>query len=108
MENSKADRVERGIAGRFEFVAGVDARRFHEESAARRAAVDTGSNKVDKRAIQEEERLDDFLATVTDLRAQLRQERAQRKAEDKKILDDIVKTTATMKRALLEAVGGSN
>jgi hypothetical protein len=108
MENSKADRIEKGIARRFELVAGIDARRFHKESAARRAAVDTVSNKVDTRALQEEERLDDFLATVTDLRAQLRQERARRKAADTKIMDDIVKTTATMKRALLQAVGGSN
>jgi hypothetical protein len=108
MENSKADRVERGIALRFELIAGTDARRFHEESAARRAAVDMVSQKADNRALQEEERLDDFLATVMDLRAQLREERARRKAADMKILDDIAKTTATMKRALLEAVGGSN
>lgn len=108
MENSKADRVERSIALRFELAAGTDARRFHEESAARRAAVDMVSQKVDKRALQEEGRLDDFLARVTDLRSQLREERARRKAADNKILDDIVKTHATMNRALLAAVGESD
>jgi hypothetical protein len=108
LENSKSDKIEGGVIRRFENVAGIIARRFHEESASRRAAVEIARNKVQIAVNQEEQRLDDVLSVISDLRAKIRRERAERKGADEKILQEIVQTTVTMKRALLEAVGDVN
>jgi hypothetical protein len=105
LENAKSDKIEGGVIRRFENVAGIVARRFHEESASGRAAVELVHNKVESAVQQDEQRLDDVLAIISDLRAKIRRERAERKAADEKILQEIVQTTVTMKRALLEAVG---
>jgi hypothetical protein len=108
IENSKFDKIEGGVVRRFENVAGMVARRFHEESAARRAAVELMTRKIQASACQDEERLDDVLAVITEVRVKIRRERAERKAADQKILEEIVNTTVSMKYALLQAVGEGN
>ena len=104
MENSKSDKIEGGVIGRFEEVVGSLARRFHEESAARRSAIDLVREKVQKAVDQEELSFDGFLAQISELRAQISRERAERKAADKKIIEEIAKTTIFMKRALIQAM----
>ena len=108
MENSKSDKIELGIARRLDAVAGMLNRRFHEESAARQAAIDKIRKKVEHSLKKEERRSDDLLATITDLRAQIKKESATRKAQDQKIIEEIIQTTAAMKRALLAAVSGGS
>jgi hypothetical protein len=108
IQNSKSDKIEGGIVSRFENVAGNLARRFHEESAARRAAIELVREKVQKAVHQEEQSFDDVLAVISELRAKISTERAERKAADKKMLEEIVKSTVSMKRALLEAVGNAD
>lgn len=104
IEEAKSTKIESGIIRRYESVAGGIARNFHQESAARRAAFELTKEQVSKFAQQEDQRGDDVLQTIQHLRQRIRQERLDRQAADKRILDEIVQTTVTMKRALLAAV----
>jgi hypothetical protein len=106
IENSKSDKIEGGIVRRYESLSGSLARQFHQECAESRGAVDSLQRKVDKVVHQDQQRLEDVLEVVFKIREELRRERELRMAEDKRLLNKIVKTTATMKRALLAAVGG--
>ena len=108
IESSKSHKIEGGVVRRFEHVAGVLAQSFHEESAARRADVVAVQQRVQEAVNQEAKSYDDFLAAISDLRAKVSKERAERKAADQRIIDDIVRTTVSVKRALLEAVADSS
>ena len=105
IENSTSDKIEGGIVRRYEQLAGVIARQYHQECASRRAAMEEIKKKIDIVAHQDQRRLEGTLATIEDLREQLRRERANRIAADTKIKNEIARTTAAMKRALLAAVG---
>ena len=106
--SSKSNKIEGGIVRRYEEVAGTVAYRYSQESAARHASLSLLSDKVQEFAAQEENKLDDFLDTIRSIRMQLKEEREARKAADQKILNDVVKTTAAIKRALLDSVVGSS
>jgi len=102
LEAFKADKREGGMVRRFEGMVGTMARRIQEESAARVAAVEMASKQLKEISEIDVRRGDGFLTTIQQLRAQIKQERMQRQAQDRIILDRIVQTTATMKRAVLE------
>lgn len=108
IEESKSNKIEGGVIRRYESVAGKIARDFHEEAAERRSAIEMTKQKLQGYVDREEQRGDDILQTIQILRQKIRQERQERQAADKRILDEIVKTTVAMKRALLAAVGEGN
>jgi hypothetical protein len=107
MEDAKSEKIEGGVIRRFENVAGVVARQFHQEAAARRASVELVRQNCASVAAVETRRGDDLLKEIRALREQVKKEREQRIREDRIILDDIRRTTVTMKRALLAVVGGT-
>lgn len=104
LEDSKSDKIEGGVVRRFENVAGIAARQFHQEAAARRASVEFVKKQLQTAQEQEHRRGDDVLEIIKELRAQVQRERLQRQAEDKSILDEIIRATVAMKRAMLSAV----
>jgi hypothetical protein len=104
LEDSKSDKIEGGVVRRFENVAGVAARQFHQEAAARRASVEFVKKQSQAAVEKEHQQGDDVLNTIKELREQVHRERLQRQADDKIILDEIIRTTVTMKRAMLSAV----
>lgn len=107
LEDSKSDKIEGGVVRRFENVAGVAARQFHQETAARRASVEFVKKQCQAAVEKEHQHGDDVLNTIKELRAQVHRERLQRQANDKIILDEIIRTTVTMKRAMLSAISPS-
>jgi hypothetical protein len=107
VEKSKADKIEGGVVRRYELNAGNVAKRFHQESAARRAALDMLNRKLQKMSKQEEQRSDDVLGVISNLREQIKREREERIAADKQIMDDITKTAVAMRRAFLAAFDDS-
>lgn len=105
VETSKYDKVEGGIVRRFELVAGDIAKNFHKEGAARRAAMELLEQKISKTIPQQQtDRLDNTISKIAQLRAKLRQEKADRQAADQAILEGIVATTGAMKRAMIAIV----
>jgi hypothetical protein len=104
VETSTYDKVEGEIVRRFEQVAGEIARDFHGEGAARRAEMELIKYKVERTIPEQSERLEDALSKIANLRAQLRQERADRQAADQAVLESIVSNTAAMKRAMMALV----
>ena len=104
LEDSKSDKIEGGVIRRFENVAGIAARQFHQEAAARRASLEFFKSQCRTAAEKEHRQGDDVLNTIKELRAQVQRERLQRQAEDKAILDEIIQRTVTMKRAMLSAI----
>ncbi|KAG7359941.1 hypothetical protein IV203_035039 [Nitzschia inconspicua] len=105
VETTKYDKVEAGIVRRFELVAGEIAKNFHKEGAARRAELGLLKNKIDTTIPQQQtDRLENTLSQIAQLRAKLRQERADRQAADAAILESIVATTGTIKRAMMALV----
>ena len=103
LESSKADKREGTLVRRLDSIAGTVARRFHEESATRIAAVHVLTQQIDDSP--EHDTREEYLAQLKELRRKLREERTARKATDAKILREIHETTDAMKRALLEAAG---
>ena len=108
IENSKSDKIEGGIVRRYEQLAGIMARQYHEECATRRAAMEDIKRNLDNVAHQDQRQLEDFLSKIEDIRTQLRNERSERIAADKRMANEIAKNTAAMKRALLAAVGNGS
>lgn len=107
IEKSKADKIEGGVVRRYELNAGNVAKRLHQESASRRAALDAFNRKVRKMFEQEEQRSNDVLDVIGNLREQIRMEREERIAADKQIMDDITRTAVAMRRAFLAAFDDS-
>jgi hypothetical protein len=107
VEQSKADKIEGGVVRRYELNAGNVAKRFHQESAARRAALDMLNRKLQKVSEQEIQRSDDILGVISNLREQIHREREERIAADKQIVDDITRTAVAMRRAFLAAFDDS-
>jgi len=133
MEDTKSEKIEGGVIRRFENIAGIVTRQFHQEVASRRASVElvrqkyhptnddhtkhdfsggtlsgsapdaTMTTTTTTTLRGQEDLLDDIKA----LREQLKKEREQRRREDMIIMDDIRRTTVAMKRALLAVVGGT-
>jgi hypothetical protein len=104
VENSKYDKVEGGIVRRFELVAGEIAKDFHSEEASRRASVEVLRRKVDGFTPAKTKRLENTLSEIAELRAKLRQERAERQAADQAIMESIAETTESIKRAMMALV----
>jgi hypothetical protein len=104
---SKSNKIEGGIVRRYEELVEMMSYKYSQESAARLASLSLLNDKASTFASQDEIQLDDFLDTIRTLRIRLQEERAARKAADQKILNDVVKTTTAMKRALLDSVVGS-
>lgn len=102
-ENAKYHKIEGGIVRRFELVAGSIARNFHAECASTRAATDLLEKKLAKADPERTERLTATLSRIAELRAQIRQERAERIAADQALWEDIVRSIEAMKRALVAA-----
>jgi hypothetical protein len=107
LENSKADKREGSMVRRFESIAGTAARRYLEESASLRACLAQVQSLAQDAADLDEQRSKDFLESLKKLRESLRQERQERKAQDKRVMDSIMERTAELKRALLEAAGSN-
>jgi hypothetical protein len=108
IEKSKTDKIEGGIVRRYELSAGNNARQFHKESAARRASVDMIHRKLQKVIDQEVQRDDTILETIALLREEIKREREERMAADRRIMTDITKTSIAMKRAFLAAFDETN
>jgi RNAse (barnase) inhibitor barstar len=109
LEAAKADKREGSMVRRFEGLAGTMARRFHEERAARTAAVQVAMQQVQTQLDDlDPKKADDVMISLKQLRIQLEGERAERQAQDQRIQERIVQTTTAMKRALLEAAGDPN
>ena len=102
LEANKADKREGSMVRRFEGMVGTMARRLQEESAARVAAIEMTSQQLKEISEIDMRRADGFLTTIQQLRAKIKQERVERQAQDQRILDRIVQTTSTMRRAVLE------
>ena len=118
MEDCKSDKMEGGVIRRYENVAGVVARQFHQEAAARRASVEIvrqtyallGKPLEQQETHQHRNGDNDaeaLLNHVRALRERLKKEREQRRRQDMLIMDDIRRTTVAMKRALLAVVGAT-
>ena len=107
MEDSKSDKMEGGVIRRYENIAGIVARQFHQEAAARRASVEVVRQHYASVTADETQRDDDLLKEIRGLRERLKKEREQRRRQDMMIMDDIRRTTVAMKRALLAVVGGT-
>lgn len=101
VETSKYDKVEGGIVRRFELVAGEIAKNFHKEGASRRSSIEMMRRKVDGKALEQTQHLQETLSRIANLRARLRQERADRQARDSELAETIVARTATARRAIL-------
>lgn len=108
VEKSKSDKIEGGIVRRYEQNAGVAVRNFHEESAARRSGIDIVQEKIQNTIDNEERRSYSALDVIADLRQQIHREREERRAADKKIMEEIVKTSLAMQRAFLAAFDDSS
>eukprot|EP00980_Cylindrotheca_fusiformis_P015451 scaffold4343_cov144-Cylindrotheca_fusiformis.AAC.29 len=108
IEKSKADKIEGGVVRRYELNAGNVAKMFHEESAARRAALDKLNRRVKRMLAQEEQRSDDVLDVVRNIRERIQRERNERIAADKHIMEDITRTSVAMRRAFLAAFDDSS
>jgi len=104
VENSMYDKVEGGIVRRYEMVAGEIAKNLHAEGASRRASIESLRQKVEKLVPSKTDGSTNTLSQIAMLRAQLRQERADRQAADQAILESIAHTTERMKRAMMALV----
>lgn len=104
IENNKNNKIEGGIVQRYELVVRNMTRNFHSEGASRRAAIDLLRKKVEKSIPERVERTEITLSNIAEIRQKVREERAKRQAADKAILEDIVRRTAAMKRAMIAMV----
>lgn len=91
---------------RLDHLAAIMARRYQEERAARRAAVEQCADNLREHDEIDQQRAQDYLDEIRRLRAQVAEERAERQAQDERIRQRIHRATAHLKRCLLEYVGG--
>lgn len=104
LENAKYDKIEGGIVRRFETVAGGITKEYYAECASRRATMDILEKKIVMATPENKsDRLEQMLCNIANLRAQLRQERADRIAADQALWDRFVRDFESMKRAFLVA-----
>eukprot|EP00934_Nitzschia_sp_Nitz4_P006432 Nitzschia sp. Nitz4//scaffold29_size155292//8920//10582//NITZ4_002633-RA/size155292-processed-gene-0.236-mRNA-1//1//CDS//3329546373//6422//frame0 len=106
IDDTKSDKIEGGVMRRYDVVAGGIARQFHQEAAARRAALETLQTKVSQAVNIDEKRGDELLKSIQEMRRKVQRERVTRRAADQELQQDIMSTIAFMKRSLLAAVGG--
>jgi len=104
LEQSKAEKREGTLVRRLDSIAAITARRFREETATRKAATTLLSQRMDTSA-EEDPEVEEYADQLRQLRAKIREERKKRKEEDERVLKEIHRATAAMKRALLQAVG---
>ena len=70
--------------------------------------IDIVQEKIQNKIDNEERRSYNVLEVIADLRQQIQREREERRAADKKIMEEIVKTSVTMQRAFLAAFDDSS
>ena len=107
VEKSKADKLERGVISRYELNAGAVTKRFHHESAARRAQIEVVGQRLKQTIDDHEMRSSNVLEVIASLREQIKREREERRQADQKIMEEIDKTSVAMKRAFLAAIDDS-
>ena len=107
LECEKADKREGTFMKRFENMAGTVARRYHEESSARKAALVYLQSLLDHQGEMDEQRAKDFLTSIQQIRCQLDQERENRKLHDRAVVKTIDAGVAAMRRAVWEAADDS-
>jgi len=107
-ELRQGDASEKAALRAFEGVAATARRRYHEERASRAAAFSVIQLQLAKEAKLESDpaRIEEAIGKVRALRAQLEQERVERKMRDESLKTKIEEETMSMKRALLESSGG--
>jgi len=105
LECHKADKREGALMQRFERMAGTAARRYYEESSARKAALVYLQSLLDNQGEMDQQRAMEFLKTIKQLRERLSEERKVRKFDDGAVLQAIEARTAELRRALLETAG---
>ena len=106
LEATKADKREGTLFRRLDSIAGLVSRRFHEESAIRKAATTLLGQKIDNST--EWNSAEEYLSQLRTVRQQLQEERKQRREEDARVLKEIQEATDSMKRALLQAAGSGD
>ena len=107
LECQKADKREGTFMKRFENMAGTVARRFHEESSSRKAALVYLQSLLDHQGEMDEQRAKDFLTSIQQLRCQLDQERENRILQDRAVVQMIDAGVVAMRRAVWEAADDS-
>jgi len=106
IQAAAADKQEVSLARQFESLVGHSARRYQEERAARIANLQVASEQMSQTLDDlEPGGVDECMATIQELRAQLQQEKTTRETDDARVMELIHQRAAAMKRALLEAVG---
>lgn len=108
LECHKADKRESGLMRRFESMAGTAARRYQEESSARKAGLVYLQSLLDNQGDMDERCAKDFLRVIKELREQVAVERENRIMHDKSVSMDVEMNCAAMRRALLEAADDSH
>lgn len=108
IEKSMADKIEGSIVRRYETSAGLASKNFHQECATRKAELELFHRKMKRELQTQEQHSEDILDVIRDLRRQLRMEREERKAADKKLMEEITRTSIAMRRAFLAAFDDSN
>jgi hypothetical protein len=108
LECHKADKREGSLMRRFESMAGTAARRYQEESSARKAGLVYLQSLLDNQGDMDEQRAKEFLRVIQGLREQVTVEQENRKMHDKTVSKDVEMGSAAMRRALLEAADDSH
>ena len=66
-----------------------------------RSSIALLQDKIERIAPIRFKRAENTLSQIADVRAQLQKERSERQSRDKEILEDIVRTTTGLKRAMI-------
>ena len=101
---AKVNKREGGMARQFDGLAGNMNKRFHEEQAARVAAVEVCSQDIKTYEDIDQKRADEFLEAIRQLRTSLADEREARLAGDTKNIERINQQSIHFKRVILNLV----
>ncbi len=100
-DRREADRRYGLLVRRAEQWAATMSRRYHEERAARKAALSMAESSIRELQQVDDKRASEFLDTIRQLREQLDREREERVRRDEEIRRDIESAVQAMKRSVL-------
>ena len=108
LETTKSEKREGAMLRQFDAVAATAQRRYHEERAARHGSFEVVKQQLLAVVKHESDpaRIEEAISKVKALRAKLEQERVERRMRDEHTKTLIEQDETSMKRAVLEAMGG--
>ncbi|EED92138.1 predicted protein [Thalassiosira pseudonana CCMP1335] len=108
LETTKADKREGGMVRRFEASSGEYTRLVAELEAARRGELGYVEKEIDDWKCSDESRAESYLNEIEALKKLVREERDERKREDEKVVERILKTREMLQEDILALLGNDS